>query len=160
MSSRSAARLICLSVLSTFLLAGGSGFAETGREDTGARAPEKVPAGTEQTPAPVADTVAAKATESANGTAPQPPAVAGMTVYKDPVSGRLMPLPAHELRRLLSPDLQHATSMSQVGLTEEALPGGGVTLDLQGRFRSFTWATIGADGKVTVHCDDPSPEKE
>jgi hypothetical protein len=77
----------------------------------------------------------------------------GMTVYKDPDTGRLLPLPADELQRLLTKDLRSAISTSQDGLVETAAPGGGVMIDLRGRFRNMTWATVGPDGKVVTHCD-------
>lgn len=84
---------------------------------------------------------------------PAPQTIPGMTVYKDPETGRLLPLPADELQKLLSQDLRNAISTSHEGLIEKETPGGGVMIDLRGRFRNMTWATKGPDGKVVTHCD-------
>lgn len=87
---------------------------------------------------------------------PQP--VPAMTVYKDPVTGRLGPVPADKLRALLSANERRALSSSSEGLVEKAAPGGGIMYDLQGRFQSVMWATTGANGAVTGQCDQVAPE--
>ena len=95
-----------------------------------------------------------------SGVLPVAPAgAAGMTVYKDPDTGRLMPVPPAELRELLSEDLRQATSTSHEGLVQTAAPGGGVMIDLQGRFQNAMWASV-ADGKVTAHCDQDAATAE
>ena len=48
-----------------------------------------------------------------------------------------------------------AFSTSHQGLVEQAAPGGGVMVDLQGRFRSAATATTGPDGKPVVDCLAP-----
>lgn len=129
--------LLVVGMLSSALLAGGENPAEPGGS---APAPETPPAAVEEpreeaaTPAPAVG-------------------AAGLTVYKDPVTGRLMPIPPAELRELLTEDIRRAASMSHEGLIETAAPGGGVMIDLQGRFQNVMWATTGSDGVVTADCD-------
>jgi hypothetical protein len=80
-----------------------------------------------------------------------PQGSAGMTVHKDPVTGRFVPVP--EASALpLSKELSNAMSMSQEGLVEVPAPGGGFMVDLRGRFQQATTATTGADGKVALQC--------
>lgn len=45
-----------------------------------------------------------------------------------------------------------ALATSSAGLTEEPAPGGGMMVDLRGRFRSEVTATVGVDGSVTTEC--------
>ena len=51
----------------------------------------------------------------------------------------------------LSKEMQNAVSTSHEGLFEEPAPGGGIMVNLQGRFQSLSVATTDADGNVTVH---------
>ncbi len=77
----------------------------------------------------------------------------GMTVYVDPQTGAFVPEPAPGLEAVeLSPQLRNALSTSHDGLIETAspLPGGGVRLDLQGRFQSPMVVTIDANGKLRM----------
>ncbi len=53
-----------------------------------------------------------------------------------------------------------AFSTSHAGLVEETAPGGGVMINLQGRFRSAATATVGTDGKATVDCVPPGTAHE
>jgi len=46
-------------------------------------------------------------------------------------------------------------STSHEGLVEEAAPGGGVMIHLQGRFRSAATVTVGGEGKPSVDCVPP-----
>lgn len=142
--------LLVLGMLSAALLAGGEGPAEpTGR----APAPEIPTAATTSSgggaPAPA---LPEEKREAAKHSAPAA-GTAGMTVYKDPETGRLMPVPPEELRQLLTEDIRRAASMSHEGLVETTAPGGGVMVDLQGRFQNVMWATTGPDGLVTADCD-------
>jgi hypothetical protein len=41
---------------------------------------------------------------------------------------------------------------SDQGLQPRALPGGGIAIDLQGRYRNMAVATVGADGQAAVNC--------
>jgi hypothetical protein len=87
------------------------------------------------------------------------PATGGMRVYVDPQTGAVRPEPAPGTVPLpLSPQEQNSFSTSHEGLVEvpSSVPGGGVKVDLQGRFQSPLIGTIGADGKVELqHLDSP-----
>ncbi len=89
------------------------------------------------------------------GEAPaRPGAPAGMRVYVDPKTGAILrepvaPLPPEELP---SP-----ASQSGEGLVERPAPGGGVMIDLQGRFMSPITATAAPDGAPHVECHGPQP---
>ena len=108
-------------------------------------------------------------TQTGSGTSvPQPPAekpaavpegAAGMKVYIDPKTGAILREPAPGTVPLqLTPREQNALSTSHQGLVEvpSSVPGGGVKLDLQGRFQSPLFVTIDANGKVKMqHLDEP-----
>ena len=47
---------------------------------------------------------------------------------------------------------QRMLSRSDQGLQPRTLPGGGVAVDLQGRYRNMAVATVGADGQAAVNC--------
>lgn len=93
---------------------------------------------------------------------PQPPAekpaavnegTPGMKVYIDPRTGRILTEPPPGTAPLqLTPNEQNALSTSHQGLVEvpSSSPGGGVKLDLQGRFQSPLIGTIDANGKVKI----------
>ena len=92
----------------------------------------------------------------------QPAAVSagapGMTIHVDPQTGAILKEPAPGTVPLqLSPQLSNALSTSDQGLVETPSPvvGGGVKLDLQGRFQNPLVVTIDADGKVkTQHLSE------
>jgi len=91
---------------------------------------------------------------AAENPAAGPVTASAMTIHIDPVTGRLLKEPAPGSVSLqLPPQLQNALSTSHQGLVEvpSPKPGGGMMLDLQGRFQSPLMATIGADGKVSMH---------
>jgi len=93
---------------------------------------------------------------------PQPPAekpaavpggASGMRIYSDPRTGAILQEPAPGTVPLqLTPQLQNAFSTSHQGLVEvpSSVPGGGVQVDLQGRFQSPLFTTIDANGKVKI----------
>jgi hypothetical protein len=86
-------------------------------------------------------------------TATQTPAAAqGMRVYRDPQTGQLGPPPPGVQPPGLSIAEQHMLNRSDTGLQSRALPGGGVAVDLQGRYQSMAVATVGADGQAAVNC--------
>jgi hypothetical protein len=99
----------------------------------------------------------------AGTSAPQPPAeksaavpegASGMIIHIDPRTGELRKTPAPGAVPLqLSPQEQNAFSTSHQGLVQvpSLVPGGGVKLDLQGRFQSPLVVTIDPDGKVKMH---------
>ena len=94
---------------------------------------------------------------------PQPTAVPegapGMIIHIDPQTGELRRTPAPGTTPLqLSPQERNAFSTSHQGLVEvpSSVPGGGVKLDLQGRFHSPLAVTIGPDGKLKMqHLGEP-----
>ena len=121
------------------------------------------PAFPEETPL-----VSSGQTQTGTGTyAPQPPAnkpaavpqgAAGLRVHIDPKTGAILREAAPGTVPLqLTPQEQNALSRSQQGLVEvpSSLPGGGVKVDLQGRFQSPLIVTIDANGKAKIqHLDE------
>ncbi len=83
-----------------------------------------------------------------------PPAVnePGMRAYADPRTGALLPEPP---ARATAPAAA-AFSRSSAGLVPMPAPGGGVEIDLQGRFQSPLVATVEPDGTVHLHHGAPS----
>ena len=79
------------------------------------------------------------------------PGRAGSWIHVDPQTGKRVPRPAGAAA--VPPD--PAFSTSHRGLVEKSAPGGGVMVDLQGRFRSAATATVGADGKSHLDCVPP-----
>jgi hypothetical protein len=78
----------------------------------------------------------------------------GQTVYIDPNTGEVLSAPAPGTQPLrLSPAERNALSTSHQGLVQvpSAIPGGGVKLDLQGRFQSPFIAIVAADGTASVN---------
>ncbi len=91
----------------------------------------------------------------ASPAAASPPAGAhaGLRVYKDPQTGEFTDPPPADATTIAP--VGRALNRSHEGLVAEpntAVPGGGVRLDLQGRFRSHFIATKDADGKVSLRC--------
>ena len=90
-----------------------------------------------------------------------PQGAAGMTVYIDPQTGAILSEPAPRSAPLrITPQERNAASTSHLGLTQEpaSVPGGGVKLDLQGRFQSPMVVTIDANGTAKVrHLDELPP---
>ena len=113
----------------------------------------------ESKPAP-----AGQAQQAPDAGAPRPsgtPAPPGLIIYIDPQTGQFVKEPAPGTVPLqFSPQLQNALSTSDQGLVEEpsAVPGGGVKVNLQGRFRSPLFATTDANGKAKIqHLDEMPP---
>ena len=84
-----------------------------------------------------------------------PAARAGQRIYVDPKTGARTAAPEGAAA---APD--PSLSTSHEGLVEEAAPGGGATINLQGRFRSAAEATVAPDGKVSVGCREPGVPAE
>lgn len=63
-------------------------------------------------------------------------------------------VPLETLARIAreNPRLAASSSTSSDGLKETPLPGGGVMVDLEGRFQSVAIATVGPDGKIGFTC--------
>ncbi len=82
-----------------------------------------------------------------------PSGTGGMRAYADPRTGALreQPMPGEP-----KPPATAAFSRSAVGLVETPAPGGGIMLDLQGRFRSPLVATVAPDGTVRIDHETPA----
>jgi hypothetical protein len=107
--------------------------------------------------------------QTGSGTsAPQPPAekpaavpeaASGMIIHIDPQTGQLRKTPAPGTVPLqLNPQERNAFSTSHQGLVQvpSLVPGGGVRLDLQGRFQSPLVVTIDSEGKLKMqHLGEP-----
>ncbi len=86
----------------------------------------------------------------------------GLKVYIDPQTGQIRSEPAPGTEVLQIPAQQQSPfSTSHEGLVEVPAPGGGVKIDLQGRFQTPLIATTDADGRVKMmhpgemqHSDD------
>jgi hypothetical protein len=79
------------------------------------------------------------------------PARAGSWIHVDPQTGKRVARPAASAAIAADP----AFSTSHQGLVEQPAPGGGMMLNLQGRFRSAASATVGADGRAHIECVPP-----
>ena len=94
-------------------------------------------------------------------TAPQAPKIsAGFKAYVDPVTGG--PVTGEGLARPddamppLEPDATHATSARGLREIASPEPGGGVSVDLQGRFRVPLEATLAPERRPSIrHRDAP-----
>jgi hypothetical protein len=89
-----------------------------------------------------------------------PEGAAGMTIHVDPQTGAILKEPAPGTVPLqLTPQLRNALSTSHQGLVERpsSVAGGGIKLDLQGRFQNPLIVTIDADGKLTMQHLDEAP---
>jgi len=78
------------------------------------------------------------------------PGRAGQWIHVDPQTGKRVPTPP---RAALAGRPEFTTSHQ--GLVEKPAPGGGMMIDLQGRFRHAATATVGADGSPGVNCVPP-----
>jgi len=81
-----------------------------------------------------------------------PVAAQGLRVYRDPQTGRFGPPPPGVVPPGLTATERRMLSRSDQGLRQSALPGGGVAVDLQGRYRTMAVATVRADGQAAVNC--------
>jgi hypothetical protein len=88
------------------------------------------------------------------------PGTADLRVARDPETGGWTLAPfatdAASLDRAPSPEAQMALNQSAVGLFQEALPAGGWTMNLQGRFQTWSIAREDAAGHLHFDCgEDP-----
>lgn len=88
--------------------------------------------------------------------APAPASGAGSRIKIDPQTGKRIPVPSDGVALPADP----AFSTSHSGLVEQPAPGGGMMVDLQGRFRSAATATVGPDGTAHVDCIAPGGAAE
>jgi len=103
---------------------------------------------------------AATANEHAEKTPGTPEGAAAMRIYRDPQTGEVGAPPAGAPSAEELESLGDAFSTSSQGLVETPSPvqGGGVKVDLQGRFRSPLVATQGADGKCSIQHRPQTPD--
>ena len=76
---------------------------------------------------------------------------AGMVVGIDPASGELGPPSADQIQAMQR-DSDPTLDRSTEGLEVITLPDGSQRVNLQGRFRSYSVLTVGADGTTRVDC--------
>jgi hypothetical protein len=79
-----------------------------------------------------------------------------MTIHVDPATGGVSTRASGVQVLQLSPAEANALSTSHAGLVEmpSSVAGGGVIVDLQGRFRAPLFATMGEGGQVRIrHLD-------
>jgi hypothetical protein len=83
---------------------------------------------------------------------------ASMKVYKDPVTGKFLEAPPERIPPEMPEAEKEKTSTSSEGLEEMKVdkPGGGVMIDLKGRFQQYQNATKDADGNISIRCT-PTP---
>jgi hypothetical protein len=83
----------------------------------------------------------------------------GLRIQIDPQTGRFTEPPPGTVPPAGPPAAEAARSTSGVGLVEvpSPTPGGGVKVDLQGRFQSPLVGTVGPDGKVRIEHLHPTP---
>ncbi len=107
------------------------------------------PTNLEKEPAPSSTTVAEVRGDKAAGL---PDGSAAQIIYIDPKTGRFGPPPAGA-RPALSAAESAAMSTSHEGLVEtpSPTPGGGIMVDLKGRFQSPVTATLDSEGNLTIH---------
>lgn len=74
-----------------------------------------------------------------------------MRIELDPETGgwRLAPM---GLERSREAEAAMMLNQSDAGLVSESLPGGGVKIDLQGRFQSYSMVSVGLDGRLQSGC--------
>lgn len=73
----------------------------------------------------------------------------GLTAFVDPATGKLIDHPPYGKRALkLTPEELNMFSTSDFGLIEHKHPDGSVSVNLQGRFRVGTMATLDEDGNL------------
>lgn len=76
----------------------------------------------------------------------------GFRAYLDPATGKLIDHPPYGKAALeMSPEALRRFSTSDFGLIERVLPNGMRIVDLQGRFRQGSVATVNAEGGIEVH---------
>jgi hypothetical protein len=98
---------------------------------------------------------------------------AALRAYVDPATGRLTEAPSEAQVRELDKSVGELASRSSEGLEAVTQPDGTQLVDLQGRFRSLSTATVSPTGALRLDCLDgrprggpasrtssPEPEKE
>jgi len=83
------------------------------------------------------------------------PATSALRAYKDPVTGEFT-APPPEVKVPKAPAIANETISTTPlpAMQETAVEGGGMKIDLQGRFRNYMSATKDTNGKITTHCTE------
>jgi hypothetical protein len=91
-----------------------------------------------------------------------PSGASGMRIHIDPQTGQLTREGPAAVPPQLSPREENSFSTSHQGLVEtlSPVPGGGVIVNLQGRFQSPLSATVDPTGKVTIEHLHPTPSPD
>jgi hypothetical protein len=134
-------RLAVSSALVTLTVLGLAGPAAVAADTSSIRCPQ-----TAQVSPEPADTAAAPAGDEQG--APVQQGASGFRAYVDPETGELTEPPSDAPAE--EPAAAFSTSDEGLVAVPSPVPGGGVMVDLQGRFRSPLTATVGADGKVRM----------
>ena len=100
----------------------------------------------------------APAGHSAGDAAPVP-AMTGMVVHVDPVTGEFVEPRDGTVPVALDKETLNSLSTSAEGLAEtpSPVPGGGVMVDLRGRFQSTHVAVVDGDGQLSATCHSGTP---
>ena len=98
------------------------------------------------------ETPSTMATEKPAVKSTAPAASAGRRIFLDSATGELRPPLSGEIP--LTTAVSSPPSTSSAGLVESQVTmlGGGIMVDLQGRFRSAVVVTVDAEGKLSTHC--------
>jgi hypothetical protein len=83
---------------------------------------------------------------------------AAFKVYKDPVTGHIT-TPPIEIHPDQTEALRRALSTSSEGLVASPSLGGGIRVDLKGRFRHTTTVTRDDTGALSTRCDSHIPSQ-
>ena len=110
---------------------------------------------------PAADSDIREAGDRSNAVAPETNQAVGMRAYIDPETRKFVPPPVFVEPDQSSYNVQDQMNYSSEGLVEKPseVEGGGIMVDLQGRFRNTSVATINPDGTVSAPCLPVRPEK-
>ncbi|MDH3197723.1 MAG: hypothetical protein OEO21_05730 [Candidatus Krumholzibacteria bacterium] len=90
---------------------------------------------------------------------PRGPAASGMVVHIDPATGEFVEPRDGTVPVALDKEMLDALSTSAEGLVEtpSPVPGGGVMVDLRGRFHSTHVAVVDGEGGLSATCHSGEP---
>jgi hypothetical protein len=86
----------------------------------------------------------------------------GIRAYIDPATGQLVDTPPDSVPAPQLPADGVKTPVEEPVEIQSPVPGGGIKVDLKGRFRGPLTATVGPDGKIVIQhkpCDEHSDPK-